>query len=96
MKAGERVRKLTMEELGRKSPETFAGTEKLPLVVVLDNIRSGHNVGAIFRSADSFLVREIIVCGITPLPTQREVLKSALGSTHTVPWRYVEETSLII
>ncbi len=88
----EGVRKLAAAELGRPDPDTLARLEKRPLVVVLDNLRSGHNTGAIFRSADSFLVQEIQVCGITPLPDQREVQKSALGATATVPWKYVGDT----
>jgi tRNA G18 (ribose-2'-O)-methylase SpoU len=90
------VRKLTAAEMGRPDAASLALMEKRALVVVLDNLRSGHNTGAIFRSADSFLVQEIQVCGITPLPDQREVQKSALGATVTVPWKYVRETALAL
>jgi len=81
-------RKLTTPELNRLSAEEFRSREKFPIVIVLDNVRSGLNVGSIFRSADAFNVEKIICCGITPTPPNREVLKSALGSTETVVWEY--------
>jgi tRNA G18 (ribose-2'-O)-methylase SpoU len=85
-------RKLTTSELNRLSAEEFRASEKFPIIVVLDNIRSGLNVGSIFRSADAFNVSKVICCGITPVPPNREVLKSALGSTETVEWEYAERT----
>jgi tRNA G18 (ribose-2'-O)-methylase SpoU len=85
-------RKLTTTELDRLSAEEFRRAEKFPIIVVLDNIRSGLNVGSIFRSADAFNVSKVICCGITPVPPNREVLKSALGSTETVEWEYAERT----
>lgn len=82
------IKKLKLEELGRIDIETFKQTEKIPLVVVLDNVRSMHNVGAIFRTADAFLVKQIILCGITPQPPHREIHKAALGATESVDWVY--------
>jgi tRNA G18 (ribose-2'-O)-methylase SpoU len=81
-------RKLTTSELNRLSAEEFRERQKFPIIIVLDNVRSGLNVGSIFRSADAFNVKKIICCGITPTPPNREVLKSALGSTETVEWEY--------
>lgn len=83
-------KKLKLEELGRIDVETFKKTEKTPLVVVLDNVRSMHNVGAVFRTADAFLVEKIILCGITPQPPHREIHKAALGATESVDWQYYE------
>lgn len=82
------IKKLKLEELGRIDVETFKETEKIPLVIVLDNVRSMHNVGAIFRTADAFVIDEIILCGITPQPPHREIHKAALGATESVAWRY--------
>lgn len=85
------TRKLKLEELGRIDVSTFKDTEKVPLVVVLDNVRSMHNVGATFRTADAFLIEKIILCGITPQPPHREIHKAALGATESVDWQYVED-----
>nr|WP_314493387.1 RNA methyltransferase [uncultured Chryseobacterium sp.] len=87
------VNKLKLEELNRIDVETFKKVEKIPLVVVLDNIRSMHNVGATFRTADAFLIQKIILCGITPQPPHREIHKAALGATESVDWNYVENIS---
>lgn len=84
------VQKLKLEELGRINVETFKQVEKTPLVVVLDNVRSMHNVGAIFRTADAFLIQKIVLCGITPQPPHREIHKAALGATESVDWCYFE------
>lgn len=84
------TQKLKLEELGRVDVETFKTLEKIPVVVVLDNIRSMHNVGAIFRTADAFLIERIILCGITPQPPHREIHKAALGATESVTWNYYE------
>ncbi len=81
-----------MEGLNRLSADAFKATKKLPLVVVLDNVRSGLNVGSIFRSADAFAIRQLILCGITAQPPHREILKTALGSTDSVDWSYVSST----
>lgn len=85
-----------MDGLGRMSPAEFQQAKKFPVIVVLDNIRSGLNVGSIFRSADAFLIQKIYCCGYTPAPPHREVLKSALGATETVAWEHCESTLDII
>jgi len=82
-----------MNELGRKSVNEFRQAEKMPVVVVLDNIRSMHNVGSVFRTADAFLVQGICLCGYTPLPPHRDIHKTALGATETVAWRHFPATS---
>ncbi|MCP2037077.1 RNA methyltransferase [Chryseobacterium sp. HSC-36S06] len=87
------TKKLKLEELGRIDVETFKQTEKIPLVVVLDNVRSMHNVGAVFRTADAFIVEKIILCGITPQPPHREIHKAALGATESVDWIYEKSIS---
>lgn len=87
------TKKLKLEELNRIDVETFKETKKIPLVVVLDNVRSMHNVGAVFRTADAFLVEKIILCGITPQPPHREIHKAALGATESVDWQYYESVT---
>jgi len=82
-----------MEELGRKSVEDFKLADKKPLVVVMDNIRSMHNVGSVFRTADAFLISGICLCGFTPQPPHRDIHKTALGATDSVDWLYYENTS---
>lgn len=86
------MRKLTMPELNRLSQEEFKEAEKLPIVLVLDNIRSALNVGSIFRTSDAFAVQKIILCGITAQPPHRDMLKTALGATESVAWQYFEST----
>ncbi|MCF8288751.1 MAG: RNA methyltransferase [Chitinophagaceae bacterium] len=81
-----------MEELGRKSVEDFKLADKKPLVVVMDNIRSMHNVGSVFRTADAFLISGICLCGFTPQPPHRDIHKTALGATDSVDWMYYEHT----
>lgn len=85
-----------MDALYRMSQSEFKDAKKFPVIVVLDNIRSGLNVGSIFRSADAFLVKKIYCCGYTPTPPHREVLKSALGATETVAWEHHESTLDVI
>ncbi len=75
-----------MDELGRKSIEEFKQAEKTPVITVLDNIRSMHNVGSVFRTADAFLIEAIFLCGYTPQPPHRDINKTALGATETVDW----------
>lgn len=87
------TRKLANEELNRKSIAQFQAATKLPVVVILDDIRSMHNVGSVFRSADAFLVEEIILCGISPRPPHREIQKTALGATESVVWSYAGEVT---
>lgn len=86
------MRKLTMEELGRLSTEEFKAADKMPVVVILDQVRSGLNVGSVFRTCDAFPVMEIALCGYTATPPHRDVLKTALGATSSVAWRYFELT----
>ncbi|MPS63956.1 MAG: RNA methyltransferase [Chryseobacterium sp.] len=90
------VQKLKLEELNRIDVETFKTVEKIPLVVVLDNIRSMHNVGATFRTADAFLIQKIVLCGITPQPPHREIHKAALGATESVDWRHENDINTAI
>src|ERR1700761_6494762 len=87
------MRKLGMDELQRLSVNGFRGSEKMPVVVVLDNIRSMHNVGSVFRTADAFLVEGIYLCGYTPQPPHRDIHKTALGATETVDWQYFATTA---
>jgi 23S rRNA (guanosine2251-2'-O)-methyltransferase len=86
------MQKLSMKELDRMDTDTFKQTEKRLIVVVLDNVRSMHNVGSIFRTADAFLLQAIYLCGYTPQPPHRDIQKTALGATETVEWAYYEET----
>lgn len=81
-----------MEELNRKSVTEFKQSEKFPVIVVLDNIRSMHNVGSVFRTADAFLLEGIYLCGYTPQPPHRDINKTALGATETVEWKYYPDT----
>ena len=84
------MRKLANSELDRKSIEGFKKSEKTPLILVLDDVRSLHNIGAIFRTADAFLVEKILLCGITATPPNKEIHKTALGATQTVAWEHYE------
>ena len=86
------MRKLNMDELNRISKEDFETAEKLPIIIVLDNVRSLSNVGAFFRTADAFRIKELLLCGITACPPHREIHKTALGADETVKWRYFETT----
>ena len=86
------MRKITNEELHRPSVEAFATMQKMPVVVVLDNVRSMQNVGAFFRTGDAFAIERIYLCGITATPPARDIHKTALGTELTVPWRYTETT----
>lgn len=86
------MRKLSMDELHRLSKDAYGQVEKLPVVIVLDNVRSLSNVGAVFRSADAFRIGELFLCGITACPPHREIHKTALGADETVPWRYFSST----
>ncbi len=86
------MRKLTMDELNRISKAEFEQAEKTPIILILDNIRSLSNVGAFFRTADAFRIKELVLCGITACPPHREIHKTALGADETVKWRYFETT----
>ena len=81
-----------MQELGRKTVEEFKAADKTPLVLVLDNVRSMHNVGSVFRTADAFLLQGIALCGYTPVPPHRDIQKTELGATETVEWQYFPTT----
>ncbi|MDP4130472.1 MAG: RNA methyltransferase [Bacteroidota bacterium] len=83
------MRKLRMDELPRKSADEFRRADKLPVVLLLENIRSMHNVGSVFRTADAFLASHIYLCGYTPRPPHRDIHKTALGATETVAWTYL-------
>lgn len=84
--------KKTMSELERKSIDEFKQSEKIPIVVVLDEVRSMNNVGSVFRTSDSFLIETIYLCGFTPTPPHRDIQKTALGATETVEWKHVQST----
>jgi len=86
------MRKLSNDELGRKTPEEFKLSEKTPLVLILDNVRSLNNVGSVFRTADSFLLEAVYLCGITGQPPHKDIQKTALGATDTVTWKYFSQT----
>ncbi len=86
------MRKLKNEELNRLSVEAFKDAKKIPLVVVLDNVRSLNNIGSIFRTADAFLIEAIYLCGITAMPPHRDIQKTALGATDSVKWKYHKTT----
>jgi 23S rRNA (guanosine2251-2'-O)-methyltransferase len=85
------LRKLKLDELNRASVSEFKDQDKLPIVVVLDNVRSMHNVGSIFRTCDGFAVEQICLCGITSQPPHREIEKTALGATQSINWVYYAE-----
>ena len=82
------MRKLKMDELGRKSVEEFKLSQKIPLVVVLENVRSAYNVGSVFRTADAFLIEAIYLTGYTAKPPHKEIKKTALGAEETVQWKH--------
>jgi len=86
------MRKLSMDELNRLNEDEFKREKKFPLVLVLDNVRSMHNTGSIFRTADAFRLEKIYLCGITACPPHREIEKTALGATKSVNWKYFENT----
>lgn len=86
------MQKLKLDELNRVSVAEFKESEKLPVVVVLDNVRSMHNIGSIFRTADGFAIEQICLCGITAQPPHREIEKTALGATQSVDWQHFPTT----
>lgn len=85
--------KLTTQEMGRMSVEAFHAADKLPLTVVLDNVRSQHNVGAVFRTADAMRLERVVLCGICCCPPNREIHKTALGAEESVDWYYFKNTT---
>ncbi len=90
------MRKLENSELDRKSIEDFKDAVKTPIIIILDDIRSLHNIGSVFRSADSFLIEKIYLCGITAVPPNKEIHKTALGATDTVTWEYAANVLEVI
>lgn len=86
------MKKLKLEDLNRVDIEGFKAQEKLPMVIMLDNVRSMHNVGSIFRTADGFAVEKVVLCGITAQPPHREIEKTALGATQSVAWEHIDDT----
>lgn len=90
------MRKLQNDELHRVTVDEFKVKKKNPYVLLLDNVRSLHNVGSAFRTADAFLARKIYLCGITGTPPNREIAKTALGATESVEWEYVKEAGLVV
>src|SRR4249920_748760 len=87
------MKKLKLEELGRISLSEFKDSEKLKVCIVLDNVRSLHNVGSAFRTADAFRIEKIFLGGITGTPPHREIQKTALGATDSVAWEYTEQSA---
>ncbi|MDN3585754.1 RNA methyltransferase [Pedobacter aquatilis] len=90
------MKKLKLDELNRTDVESFKIQEKLPVVAVLDNVRSMHNVGSIFRTADGFALEKVVLCGITAQPPHREIEKTALGATQSVDWIHYTETTTAV
>ncbi len=90
------MRKLENSELDRKTIDDFKKSEKTPLIIILDDIRSLHNIGSVFRTADAFLIEKIILCGITATPPNKEIHKTALGATETVAWEHHENVLEVI
>jgi tRNA G18 (ribose-2'-O)-methylase SpoU len=90
------MRKLENSELDRKSIDDFKASEKTPLILILDDIRSLHNIGSVFRTADAFLIEKIYLCGITATPPNKEIHKTALGATDTVVWEHAESVLEVI
>jgi len=84
------MRKLKLDELNRATVDEFKAQDKLPVAVVLDNVRSMHNIGSIFRTSDGFAVEQICLCGITAQPPHREIEKTALGATQSINWTHFE------
>jgi len=90
------MRKLENSELDRKSIADFKEAQKTPIIIVLDDIRSLHNIGSVFRTADAFLIEKIYLCGITATPPNKEIHKTALGATETVVWEHHKEVLEVI
>lgn len=90
------MRKLKLDELGRVSADEYKEIEKHPIVVVLDNVRSMHNVGAVFRTSDAFLIDKIYLCGITATPPHKEIHKTAIGAENSVDWEYIKDANELV
>ena len=89
-------RKLKNSELDRLNTEEYKASEKTPLIIILDNIRSLNNIGSVFRTADAFLVKKIYLCGITAKPPHKDIQKTALGATDSVDWEYAENSLEVV
>lgn len=90
------MRKLANSELERKTVDDFKAAAKTPIIIILDDIRSLHNIGSVFRTADAFLIEKIYLCGITATPPNKEIHKTALGATDTVTWEYTVSVTEVI
>lgn len=90
------MRKLANSELDRKNVEEFKASEKTPIIVILDDVRSLHNIGSVFRTCDAFLVEKVYLCGITATPPNKEIHKTALGATETVEWEYAKDVVEVV
>lgn len=90
------MKKLILDDLNRKSTEEFKQATKTPIIVVLDDIRSLHNIGSFFRTCDAFLIEKIYLCGITATPPNKEIHKTALGATETVSWEYEKDVMQVV
>jgi len=90
------MRKLANSELDRKSIDEFKTSDKTPIIVVLDDVRSLHNIGSVFRTCDAFLIEKVYLCGITATPPNKEIHKTALGATETVDWEYVKDVVEVV
>ncbi|MCK5678449.1 MAG: RNA methyltransferase, partial [Flavobacteriaceae bacterium] len=90
------MRKLKNSELDRLNVEEFKNITKIPLIVILDNIRSLNNIGSVFRTSDAFLIEKIYLCGITAKPPHKEIHKTALGATESVEWEHIEDTLTLV
>ena len=90
------MRKLENSELDRKSVADFKQAAKTPIIIILDDIRSLHNIGSVFRTSDAFLIEKIYLCGITAIPPNKEIHKTALGATETVDWEYSKDVLDVI
>jgi len=90
------MRKLENSELERKSIADFKSAVKTPIIIILDDIRSLHNIGSVFRTSDAFLIEKIYLCGITAIPPNKEMHKTALGATETVDWEYSKDVLNVI
>ncbi|HLV51687.1 MAG TPA: RNA methyltransferase [Flavobacterium sp.] len=90
------MKKLILDELNRKNVEEFKQAEKTPIIVILDDIRSLHNIGSFFRTGDAFLIEKIYLCGITATPPNKEIHKTALGATETVAWEYEKDVIEVV
>ena len=90
------MRKLLNSELERKTVDDFKLAQKTPIILILDDVRSLHNIGSVFRTSDAFLIEKIYLCGITAVPPHKEIHKTALGATETVDWEYAKDVVSVI